>query len=164
MVGVQDLTRARMDADEGSAARRGSSSLDEVIDEVIDGHDDSRVVDFGDRGCAATDVGDLLKELFSSESEVTADRFWDRLRVEQRDREDWGSGIDRMDFIAVAANEGVLFRELLERGREGDPEDLAHLGDHGCVLHGHLRVRLRVRDGSSLDGDLLCKAAFGGST
>jgi hypothetical protein len=108
-------------------------------------------------------VGDLLNELFSGSAEVMMDWFWDWLRVEQGDQEDWCSGVDRMDFVAAAADEGVLFRELLQCGGKGDPEDPACLGDHGRVLHNQLLVFLRVRDSGSLGGDLLCESAFGGS-
>jgi hypothetical protein len=116
VVGVWDPTRAGVDADKGSVVRGCTASFNEVVDKVIDGHDDSGVVDFGDRGRAAADMGDLLDELFSGEAEVTVDGFWDQLQVEWRDWQDRGSGVDRVDFVAVAADEGVLFRELLERG------------------------------------------------
>jgi hypothetical protein len=60
VVGVWDLTRAGVDADEGSIACRGATSFDKVADEVINGHDDGRVIDFGDGGCATSNVDDLL--------------------------------------------------------------------------------------------------------
>jgi hypothetical protein len=142
VVGVQDPTRARVDADEGSVVGGCATSFDEVVDEVVDGHDDSRVVDFGDRGCAAANVVDLPNELFGGGAEVVVDRFWDQLWVERWDWEDWGGSVDCVDFVAVATDEGVLLRELFERGREGDPEDPACLRDHGHMLCGHLLVRL----------------------
>jgi hypothetical protein len=86
-------------------------------------------------------VDDLLNELLSSLSEVALDRFGDWLGVEWRDRED-GHGVDGMDFVTVATNEGVLFQEFLEHGREGDPEDPTCLGYHGCMLCGQFLVHL----------------------
>jgi hypothetical protein len=109
VVGVRDPTRAGVDTDEGSVVRGCATSFDEVIDEVIDSHNDGRVVDFSDRGRAAADMGDLLNELFSSALEVMADGFRDWLRVKWWDWEDWGGGVDHVDFVAVATDKGVLF-------------------------------------------------------
>jgi hypothetical protein len=164
VVGIWNPTRAGVDTDKGSAARGGATSLNEVVDEVVNGHNDSGVIDFGDRGCTVADMGDLLDESFCGEVEVVADGFGDQLRVERGDWKDGRGSINRVDFVAVATDEGVLFREFLECGGEGDPKDPAGLGDHGRVLRSQLLVRLRVYDGSGLDGDLFGKAAFGGST
>jgi hypothetical protein len=87
VVGVQDLTRAGVDADEGSVVSGGTASFDEVGDKVVDGHDDSRVVDFGDGGGAMANVSNLLDELFSSKAEVVVDRFGDWLQVKWWDWE-----------------------------------------------------------------------------
>jgi hypothetical protein len=59
---------------------------------------------------------------------------------------DGGSGIDSIDFIAVASYEGVLPRESSEGRGDGGFKDAAHLCDHG-----------------DLCGDLLSEVAFGGS-
>jgi hypothetical protein len=130
-----------VDANEGSVACGGAASFNEVSDKVVDGHDDGGVVDFGDGGRAAADVDDLLNELFSGLSEVALDRFGDWLGVKWQDQED-GHGIDGMDFVTVATNEGVLFQEFLERGREGDPKDPTRLGYHGRMLCGQFLVHL----------------------
>jgi hypothetical protein len=116
VVGVRDPTRAGVDADEGSVACGCATSFDEVADEVVNGHDDSGIVDFRGGRRAATDVYDLLYEFFSSGAEFMTDGFGDWLRVEQWDWEDRSGGIDRVNFVAVVADEGVLLRELLERG------------------------------------------------
>jgi hypothetical protein len=116
VVGVWDPTRAGVDADERSVACGGATSLDEVADEVVNGYDDSRVVDFGDRGRATSNVDDLLQELLCSNAEIVANGFGDQLGVEQGDWEDWSGGVNRMDFVAIATDEGVLFREFLQRG------------------------------------------------
>jgi hypothetical protein len=87
----------------------GATSLDEVIDEVVDGHDDGRVVDFSDGGGAMTNVGDLLKELFSSELEVMVNWCGDWLWVEWWDWESGRHSIDCMDFVTIVTDKGVLF-------------------------------------------------------
>jgi hypothetical protein len=87
VVGVQDPTRAGVDANEGSIACGGVTSLNEVADKVVDGHDDGGVVDFSDGGGVAANVGDLLNELFSGVLEIVVDGFGDRLQIEWGDRE-----------------------------------------------------------------------------
>jgi hypothetical protein len=163
MVGVRDPTRAGVDTDEGSIACGGATSLDEVTDKVVDSHDNGRVIDFGDGGRAVANVVDLLNELFSSLSEVVTDGLGNWLQVEWQDWEDRSGGVNCVDFVAIATDEGVLLQELFEHGGEGDSKDPTHLGNHGCVLRGQLLVHLRVRDGGGLGGDLLGEAAFGGS-
>jgi hypothetical protein len=58
---------------------------------------------------------------------------------------DGGSGVDGVDFVAVASYKGVLPCESLEGEGNGGLEDAARLRDHG-----------------DLRCDLLGKAAFGG--
>jgi hypothetical protein len=114
MVGVWNPTRARVDTNKGSVVCGGMTSFDEVIDKVVNSHDDSRVIDFGDGGCAAAEVVDLLDELFSGVAEVSTDQFGDWLWVEQGD---WERGpVDCVDLVTITTNKGVLFWELLECG------------------------------------------------
>jgi hypothetical protein len=131
-----------MDADEGSITSGGATSFDEVADKVVDGHDNSGVVNFGDGGGASADVGDLLNELFGGESEIVVDGLWDRLWVEWWDWESGRCNIDCMDFVTIASNERVLFREFFEHGGKGNAKDPASLGGYGRVLCGHLLVHL----------------------
>jgi hypothetical protein len=59
---------------------------------------------------------------------------------------DGGSGVDGVDFVAIASYEGVLSREPLEGGGDRGFEDAARLCDRG-----------------DLCGDFLSKAVLGGS-
>jgi hypothetical protein len=108
MVGVWDPTRAGVDADKGVVVCWCATSLDKVTDKVIDSHDDGGVINLGDRGHAAADVGDLLDKLLRGEAEIVVDGFWDWLRVEWWDWKDGHGGVNCVDFVAIATDKGVL--------------------------------------------------------